>query len=113
MEGNEVKFKRLQELIDEAAREGKPYDDYVKEQISLLEDSHDKFLELAKSEGYSLDNPRVGDIEVAQYAAMRQLAASIGLPTEYYSEKIKEVRIRVFGLANYKNYFEKQAGTPE
>lgn len=113
MEGNEVKFRRLQQLIDEAAREGRPYDDYVKEQISLLKDSHGKFLELAKSKGYSIDSPRVGDIEVAQYAAMRQLAASIGLSTEYYSEKIKEVRIRVFGEANYKSYFEKQTGTPE
>lgn len=107
MEEGQKDFKMLQHLIDEAIRDNKPYDCYVKEQIHLLEDSLNQFLENAKEEGYDIiHNPKVGEIEVRQYTAMKQLSMKIGLPIEQYDEKIKQIRIRIFGEENYKRFFE-------
>ncbi len=107
MDENALNFKILQQLIDDAVKNDRPYAHYVKKQIHLLDVSHDQFLKSAKEQGYDICNPRVGDIEVAQYTAMKQLATKIGLPTECYDEKIRQIRIRIFGEENYKIYFEK------
>lgn len=102
-------FMILQQQIDEAERENKPYNHLVKAQIRLLEVAHDQFIELAKKEGYDvMHDYKVGDIEIQQYAAMKQLSAKIGLPVEQYDEKIKQIRIRIFGEENYKRFFGEQ-----
>ena len=108
---NQSAFKLLQEQIETAEKKGEPIDDYVKQQIDLLKASHDEFIKTALEQGYELNNPRLGDIEVGQYAAMKKLAQKIGLPTEEYDNHIKEVRIRIFGEENYKRFFEKQQMT--
>lgn len=106
MNENSNKFKELQARIEEAEREGQPIVELIKEQIALLQESHDKFVEQALAMGYNLDNERVGDIEIQQYTAMKQLAQKVGLSTKEYDEKIKETRIRIFGEINYKRFFE-------
>lgn len=99
-------FQFLQNEIEKAEKENKPIKDYVEKQIDVLQKVHDEFIEMAKAEGYEMNNSRVGEIEVQQYAVMKRLAQNIGLPVEKYDNLIKEVRIRIFGEENYKNFFE-------
>ena len=101
-------FNRLQKQIEKAELENKPINGLVKQQIQLLQDAHDEFVSTAKNRGYDLSNPQVGEIEIRQYSAMKQLAQKIGLPVEQYDELIKNVKIRVFGEENYKRFFEQK-----
>lgn len=104
------RFAILQQLIDEAISKNEPYDKYIKEQIHLLEMAHDQFVESATEQGYDIiHDQRVGDIRIRQFTAMKQLALKIGLPSEPYDEKIKQIRIGLFGEANYHLYFGQQA----
>lgn len=100
-------FNKLQQRIDKAIAENKPYDHYVKKQIQLLKDAHDEFIATVKKDGLDINQPNIGEIEVRQYSAMKALAKKIGLPVEEYDELIKSVKIRVFGEENYKRFFEK------
>jgi len=99
------RFSELQKQIDLCKIEGKPFKHLVKQQIKLLEQALDQFRVQALAEGYSLQNPRVGEIEVRQYSAMKQLAAGIGEPTDRYDLMIKKTRIRIFGEENYERFF--------
>lgn len=99
-------FNRLQQQIEKAELENKPIQGMVKQQIKLLQQAHDEFVSTAKREGYDMRNPQVGEIEVRQYSAMKQLAQKIGLPVDEYDNLIKQVKIRVFGEENYKRFFE-------
>lgn len=101
-------FKQLQVQIDAAEKAGKPITDLVQKQIAILKDTHDVFVKEALENGYQLTNQKLGEIEVRQYSAMKQLAQKVGLPVEEYDEYIKKVRIRVFGEENYKRFFEEQ-----
>lgn len=99
-------FKFLQSEIEKAKANNQSIDCYVRKQIELLEEAHKEFVARAQSEGYNMQDSRVGQIEVQQYAAMKQLAEEIGEPTEKYDQLIREVRIRIFGEENYKRFFE-------
>ena len=101
-------FNQLQQQIEKAELENKPIQGMVRQQIKLLQEAHDEFISTSKNKGYDvIKNPQVGEIEVRQYSAMKQLAQKIGLPVEEYDELIKQVKIRVFGEENYKRFFEK------
>lgn len=106
--GNQKEFKQLQAQIEKAEKSGKPIKEYVMKQIKLLKYAHEDFFDMAKSQGYSLNDLKLGEIEVQQYCAMKQLATKIGLPTQDYDEKIKAIRIRIFGEENYKRFFEER-----
>lgn len=108
MDNNSNLFKSLQQQVKVAEIQGQPIDHLVKKQIDLLKDSHDEFIKTAQKNGYEMNDPRVGDIEVSQYSAMRSLARKIGLPVEEYDKLIKDVRVRIFGEENYKRFFEEQ-----
>ena len=105
---NQQMYRQLQQQIEAAEKVGKPVVDLVKKQIALLKDTHDVFVKEALDQGYELTNQKLGEIEVRQYSAMKQLAEKVGLPVEEYDEYIKKVRIRVFGEENYKRFFEEQ-----
>lgn len=90
-------FESLQKQIEAAEKNGEPIDNYVKQQIAMLEDAHAKFLAAALAQGYQLTNLELGRIEVQQFSAMIQLAQKIGLPTQEYEERIKEVQERFLG----------------
>lgn len=98
-------FSELQEQIEQAKKEGRSTAPYIRQQIALLQNAHDEFIQKAQAEGYRLNDVRVGEIRVKQYAAMRQLAEEIGDPTEQYDERIKEIQTGVFGDENYKRFF--------
>ena len=108
MNNNSDMFKMLQQQIEAAEKTGQPTKHLVQKQIDLLKNSHDEFIKTAQQQGYTMNNPRLGDIEVGQYSAMKQLAQKAGLPIEEYDKLIKDVRIRIFGEENYKRFFERQ-----
>lgn len=99
-------FNRLQQQIETSELENKPIQGLVKQQIKILQEAHDEFVSIAKSKGYDLLNPQVGEIEIRQYSAMKQLAQKIGLPIDEYDQKIKNIKIRVFGKENYNRFFK-------
>lgn len=99
-------FIKLQQKIETAQKENKPIKNLVKQQIKLLQEAHDEFVLNAKNREYDHSDPIVGEIEIRQYSAMKQLARKIGLPLEEYDELIKNVKIRVLGEENYKRFFE-------
>lgn len=101
-------FNSLEEDVKTAQAEGRPIDEYVLQQIKILHEAHDEFISEALANGYSLDNWKVGEIEVRQYSAMKQLAEKIGQPTDKYDKLIKDVQVRVFGEENYKRFFESE-----
>lgn len=101
-------FNSLQEKIEIAQKENRPIKEYVQKQIEILQESHDEFILQAKSQGYEMNNPKVGEIEVRQYSAMKQLAQKIGLPVEKYDKMIYDVQVRIFGEENAKRFFGEQ-----
>ncbi len=105
MDGNQNYFNRLQQKIEQAQRENKPYAHYIERQIKLLEEAHDEFVAKVTKEGYDLNSPNIGEVEVRQYSAMRALAEKAGLPLEKYDEMIKSVQVRIFGEENYERLF--------
>lgn len=105
LSGSET-FMQIQHKLERARQNGESIVPYVKAQIRLLESSHEEFLKQAVGEGYPLSHPRLCKIEIEQYSAMIQLAENAGLDTKKYNDKIKEIRIRVFGKANYKRFYE-------
>lgn len=100
-------YNKLENKIQLAIKENKPIQSLVEQQIKLLQEAHDEFIAVAKIRGYNMQSPQVGEIEISQYSAMKQLAEKIGLPIEEYDELIKNVKIRIFGEENYKRFFEK------
>jgi len=94
----------LENKINKAQNEGKPVDKYVLREIEILQNSIDKYIEKMK-EAEKLYEPQVAEIEIRQYATMRNLAQKIGLPAAPYDEKIKQVQIRIFGEENWENFF--------
>ena len=102
-------FLELQALIDKAKEKGEPIGQFVYQQILLLEKAHDEFVDKTLATGYSMNDSRVGEIEVQQYAAMRQLSQQIGdeLRAQKYDMLIRRVRVRIFGEENTRRFFDK------
>ena len=94
----ELKF--LEEKIKLAEQNGQPIEKYILREIEILQKAIDTFVEQAK-ERNNLDEFDIGEIEIRQYATIRQLAQSINLSTEKYDNAIKAVKIRLFGEENY------------
>lgn len=101
-------IKFLQDKITLAQKENRDPRAYVQKLIEQLEDTHDEFIHAAQQKGHDINSEAVGQIEVEQYSAMKALAIKFGLPAEEYDEKIRQVRIRIFGEENYKRFFEEQ-----
>lgn len=109
MNNTDNMFLKLQAQIEEAQKLKKPIDGYVKQQIDLLKNAHDEFVKTVQDQGFDLNTPQVGEIEIKQYSAMKQLAQKIGLPVKEYDECIKAIQIRIFGKENYERFFGKGA----
>ena len=107
MNNNSDLFKILQQQVEEAEKNGQSIKTLVKQQINLLKLSHDEFVKTAEKQGYEINNPKLAQIEIQQYSAMKQLAQKIGLPVDEYDKLIKEIQIRIFGEENYKKFFLK------
>jgi len=101
---DEEELQILEQKIKQAQADGVAIDKFVLREIEILQNTIDTFLKQMDSAG-RLNDIQVAEIEIRQYAAMRQLAQKIGLPSEKYDDLIKQVKIRIFGEENYENFF--------
>lgn len=102
---DEQELKLLEEKIKFAEHNGQSIDKYILREIEILQNAIDIFVVQARQR-YNLDEFDIAEIEIRQYATMRQLAQKIGLSVDEYDAKIKAIKIRLFGEENYKNLFE-------
>jgi hypothetical protein len=99
-------FSYLRQQIETAEKNGQPVQMYVMRMIDLLKKAHDEFIAKAQEKAYSLQNLKVGEIEIQQYSSMKALAEKIGLPVEEYDELIRAVRVRILGEELVKANFD-------
>jgi len=102
---DEQELKLLEEKIKFAEHNGQSIDKYILREIEILQNAIDIFVVQARQRD-NLDEFDIAEIEIRQYATMRQLAQKIGLSVDEYDAKIKAIKIRLFGEENYKNLFE-------
>lgn len=102
---DEQELKLLEEKIKFAEYNGQSIDKYILREIEILQNAIDIFVVQARQRD-NLDEFDIAEIEIRQYATMRQLAQKIGLSVDEYDAKIKAIKIRLFGEENYKNLFE-------
>ena len=101
---NEIEY--LEYRIKQAQENNEPIDSYIKREINWLEKQLDKFLNQMKEQGRDIETDfDIAEIEIRQYATMRDLAKKINLPTDVYDEKIKYIQCRIFGKENWENFF--------
>jgi hypothetical protein len=94
----------LEGRIKMAKEEGRPFDKYVAREIEILGESLNSFLADMEKEN-KLDEFETIEIQIRQYAAMRELSKKINAPTEKYDKLIKDLQIKVVGAENYENFF--------
>lgn len=105
---NNYDIQYLEYKIKQAQDNNEPIDTYVLREIEWLQQQLDLFLEKSKDEGKDIETDfEIAEIEIRQYAAMKQLAQKINQPTDIYDEKIKQIQIRIFGDENWENFFSK------
>lgn len=102
---SEQELAVLEEQIKQAEKNGEPIDKFVLREIDILQETIDLFMENMKAQGRT-NEINIAEIEIRQYAAMKQLAQKINKPCDVYDNKIKQAKIRIFGEENYKNFFE-------
>lgn len=105
---NHFDIEYLEYKIKQAQEHNEPIDNYILHEISWLQQQLDIFLEKSKQEGKDIETDfDIAEIEIRQYAAMKQLAQKISHPCDIYDEKIKQVQVRIFGEENWENFFGK------
>ena len=105
---NHFDIEYLEYKIKQAQEHNEPIDNYVLHEISWLQQQLDIFLKKSKQEGKDIETDfDIAEIEIRQYAAMKQLAQKINHPCDIYDEKIKQVQVRIFGEENWENFFGK------
>jgi len=91
-------YHQLECQIQEAQKLNKPFDSFVKQQIKILEEVHDDFVSSTSSANNTrqsiIDN---ASIQIKQLQVIASLCKKIGLSTEKYDNKIREIRIRDLG----------------
>lgn len=103
---NGFDIEYLEYKIKQAQEHNEPIDNYVLSEIDWLQQQLDMFLEKSKEQGKDIETDfDIAEIEIRQYAAMKQLAQKINYPCDVYDEKIKQIQIRLFGEEGYKQFF--------
>ena len=105
-EENKQRMHDLLVEIETLEKDNFPIKQQCTEAIACLERAHEMFVQRATNEGYSLQDYRLGEIEIKQYSAMKQMAIKGGLPHEQYNLRIREVRVRLFGEQMVKDNFD-------
>lgn len=91
-------YLQLQQKVETAQKLNKPVDDYIKQQIKLLEEVHDGFEKNALEKNADLVNDLgFAEIRIKQLQAISSLCKKIGLPTNKYEAKIREIRVYHLG----------------
>ena len=106
-EENEInEIQMLEARINKAKQNNEPFDKYILQEIDWLKRQLSRFLKQMQESGRDINTDiDVAEIEVKQYAVMKQLAQQIGAPTVEYDAKIKEIQCRLFGEENWENLF--------
>lgn len=102
---DEQELTFLEQKIKQAEAQGKPIKQYILRQIEILQNSIDTFMNQMKEENREFD-VQIAEIEIRQYAKMKELALRINEPVKKYDDKIKNIRIRLFGEDNYNILFK-------
>lgn len=101
---NETELEILEQKIKEAQANGISIDKFVIRQIEILQDSINTFMKRMEAED-RLNDIQIVEIEIQQYAVMRELAKKINLQTDKYDNHIKEVKKRIFGTEDIDKIF--------
>jgi len=105
-ENNNSYINELEKKITQAQENNEPIDTYILQEIDWLQEQLDTFIKNSKEQGKDVEfDHDIAEIEIRQYAAMKQLAQKINYPYEIYDEKIKQVQIRIFGEENFDIFF--------
>lgn len=105
---NNYDIQYLEYKIKQAQENNEPIDSYILREIEWLQQQLDLFIEKSKDQGKDIETDfEIAEIEIRQYAAMKQLAQKINLPSNIYDKKIKQVQVRIFGKENWENFFSK------
>ena len=100
-------YIKLQQQVERAERLNQPIADLVKQQIKLLEETHDDFVKSALSKNKDLEsNLEFSGVRIKQLQAIASLCRKIGLPTEKYDNQIREIRIRNLGVDFVNEYYK-------
>lgn len=91
-------YIQLQQQVEKAQKLNQPIDNFVKQQIKLLEETHDEFVSSALSKNKDLESDlSFTEIRIKQLQAIASLCKKIGLSTEKYDNQIREIRTKNLG----------------
>lgn len=82
-------FTLLQQQVKKCIQTNQPYDKYVKRQIQIVEQVKDEFV---KNAGENIDDYLM---ELGYNSQLKTLSEKIGLSTEKYVNKIKELTMKL------------------
>ncbi len=102
---NNYDIQYLEYKIKQTQENNEPFDGYVLREIEWLQQQLELFLNKMKTQNRQNDFD-IAEIEIRQYAAMKQLAQKINHPCDEFDDKIKQVQIRIFGEEGQKQLFE-------
>ena len=105
-------LKILEEKIKLAEQNGQSIEKYILREIEILQNAIDTFVKQAK-ERNNLDEFDIGEIQIRQYAMMKQLAQKINYSTEEFDEEITKIKKNLFGEENYNNFFGEDKSVSE
>ena len=92
-------YIQLQQQVEKAQKLNQPIDSFVKQQIKLLEETHDEFVSSALAKNKDIETDLgFTEIRIKQLQAIVSLCKKIGLPTEKYDNQIREIRIKNLGV---------------
>ncbi len=101
----ELELEILEQKIKEAQLNNLPIDKFVLRQIEILQYTIDTFMKRMAGED-RLNDIQVVEIEIQQYAVMRELAKKINLKTDKYEKHINEIKKRIFGDGDIDKIFK-------
>lgn len=106
MTSDKEELLELEQKIKHAKMNGEPIENFVKKQMEILENSIKIFIKKMEKENKIFD-VEIAEIEIRQYAVIRDLAISINQPYKRFEEKIKEIQSRIVGEENWEKFFKK------
>ena len=90
-------YMNLEKQVEQAQKTNKPIDSFVKQQIKLLEEVHDDFVSDSMKDEALQNSIDIAGVKIKQLQAIASLCKKIGLSTQKYDNKIREIREQFFG----------------
>lgn len=96
-------YIQLQQQVEKAQKLNQPIDNFVKQQIKLLEETHDEFVSSALSKNKDLESDlSFTEIRIKQLQAIASLCKKIGLSTEKFVQKIS---VQILSTKDTNNFY--------